>query len=81
MINKKKIIFASTQVQKWLNLKKSNNTICILADEKLCEVNNDMLIIEPLTETINVRVISNYLRNLRNNPSRLKMQSRDQNLI
>jgi len=40
-----------------------------------------MLIIEPLTKAMNFRVISNYLRNLRSNPSSLKMQSRDQTLI
>ena len=39
MINKKNIIFASTQVQKMaakFELEENNKTICILADEKLC---------------------------------------------
>jgi hypothetical protein len=36
MINKQIIIFAITQVQKWLNLKENNKTICILADETFC---------------------------------------------
>jgi hypothetical protein len=38
MINKKILIFASTQVQKMakFELEENNKTICILADEKLC---------------------------------------------
>ena len=38
MINKKILIFTSTQVQKMakFELEENNKTICILADEKLC---------------------------------------------
>ena len=81
MINKKISFLQARKFKKWLNLKENNKTICILADEKLAEVNNNMLMIELLTEATHFRVISNYLRNLRSNPSSLKMQSRDQNLI
>jgi hypothetical protein len=36
MINKKIIIFASTQVQKMAKFERKQQTICILADGKLC---------------------------------------------
>jgi hypothetical protein len=36
MINKKSIIFASTQVKKMAKFERKQQNICILADEKLC---------------------------------------------
>ena len=73
MINKKISFLQARKLKKWLNLKENNKTICILADEKLAEVNNNMLIIELLTEATHFCVISNYLRNLRSNPFSLNM--------
>jgi hypothetical protein len=40
-----------------------------------------LLIFESLTDTLNCRTIGYFLTNLINDPSSLKLQSRDQNLI
>jgi hypothetical protein len=37
MINKKKSFLQARKFKKWLNFKENNKTICILADEKLCQ--------------------------------------------
>jgi hypothetical protein len=80
MINKKKSFLQARKLKKWLNLKENNKTICILADENLCG-NKQFLIFESLTDTLNFRTVCYYLTNLINDPSSLKLQSRDQNLI
>jgi hypothetical protein len=41
MINKKISFLQAHKFKKWLSLKQNNKTICILADGKLCEINNN----------------------------------------
>jgi hypothetical protein len=53
----------------------------ILTEEKLCGNKQQLLIFESLTDTLNFRTVSYFLTNLINDPSSLKLQSRDQNLI
>ena len=43
--------------------------------------NKNILIFESLTDTLNFRTIGYFLTNLINDPSSLKLQSRNQNLI
>ena len=43
--------------------------------------NTEVLTTESLTDTLNFRTVGYFLTNLINDPSSLKLQSRDQNLI
>jgi hypothetical protein len=86
------VLMFSFKFSKFLNLHACKNDtfvftmgtsslICILADEKLCGNKQKLLIFESLTDTLNFRTVCYYLINLINDPSSLKLQSRDQHLI
>ena len=71
MVNTKVSFLQARKLKKWLNLKENIKTICILADEKLCENKQKLLIFESLTDTLNFRTVCYYLTNLINNPPSL----------
>jgi len=67
MINKKNIIFASTQVKKIAKCERKQQNYLYFSRQNF---------FESLTDTLNFRTVCYYLTNLINDLSSLKLQSR-----
>jgi hypothetical protein len=56
-------------------------TVTIRISRRFSSARKFLMGIESLTDTLNFRTVGYFLTNLINDPSSLKLQSRDQNLI